>query len=95
MTYTTEEQELIEKAAKEYAGIPLGRIINFNERYYNTANCMKYDAINAAFNSNLMQQIIDSRIKQAKIELLEELRIKPYIQVNDYLVKEISKLKQS
>lgn len=56
MTYTNEEQELIES-------------IKTKVSFLSTRDKIIKDI----FHSSAMQQIIESRIKQAKIELLEEL----------------------
>jgi hypothetical protein len=70
MNYTTEEQQLIEDAAKKYQ-------IN-NHNLPNFQFVIK-EAIEEAFiecsKSSAMQQIIESRVKAAKTELLEELRL--------------------
>lgn len=68
--YTTEEQELIENAAKEYAD----DIVKKGQRYSTNMErkfCEK--GFKEACQSPAMQQIIESRIKQAKIELLKEI----------------------
>ena len=39
----SKEEETVEQAAKEFSGIPLGRDIDMEERYYNTRT-KEYDA---------------------------------------------------
>ncbi len=45
------------KEAKEYAGIPLNRDIDDEERYFNS-NCVRYDDFIAGVNSKYVQKKI-------------------------------------
>lgn len=69
MTYTDEELKQIEDAAKEYAN-------EICAKKDTLGKCFAVEDFMSVYKSNTMQQIIESRIKAAKIELLEEIKIK-------------------
>lgn len=98
MTYTQEEQQLIEETAKEYFKGINPKIVG-NQGISILYRPNQLDVLNAipfAFQSSAMQLIIESRIKAAKIELLDSA-LNWSNEVNDtseYLQNKLNELKK-
>jgi hypothetical protein len=74
MNYTTEEQQLIDDAAKENAMKVWGiYYADVDEDCHSSRGEISIKDFKRAFGSITMQQIIESRVKAAKIEVLKEV----------------------
>ena len=82
MTYTDEELKLIEKSEKEF----------YQESSLDDSGEMSN--FESAFQSEAMQSILESRIKSAKIELLEELDGERLNYIKGVIEDKLNKLKK-